>query len=256
MSDQTPAQSADPRFDLQARLYAFPYHYLPTLDDAGTVSIHKALSWGLDYLTYMSFVTELIQNRLRPQSILDIGCGDGRLLHMLSGIVPQRAGVDLVEDSLRFARAFNPDVTFHLADLGEVPGQFEVVTLIEVLEHIPDDEIAAFVEKTAQRLLPGGWLLASSPTINEPLNRKHYRHYDLVLLRQQLEPHFEIQEYWFLSRRGLRFSFFKKSLQNEFGIIVSGKWRRLIWRLHQRYTYRADSTDGRHIVVLARRRVR
>ena len=250
-SDQRPEDSE--RFEIQARMYAFPYHYLPTLDERGTLAIHKVLSWGLDYMTYMTFAVDLIQNRLRPQSILDIGCGDGRLLHMLAGIVPQRAGVDLVEESIRFARAFNPEATFYLADLADIPGQFEIATLIEVMEHISDEEIGEFIEKTAQHILPGGWLVVSSPAVNEPLNRKHYRHYTLPLLQQHLAPHFEIQEHWFLSRRGLRFNLFKKALQNEFGIIVSGKWRRLIWRLHKRYTYMASPTDGRHIVALARR---
>jgi SAM-dependent methyltransferase len=201
--------SKDHRFEIQTSRYEFPYHYLPTLDESGTISIHRAMYWGLDYLTYISFAVDLITDKLKAQSVLDVGCGDGRLLNMLKGKVPCLAGVDVLEQAILFARAFNPDLEFFVGDVSLVPGEFQVITLIEVMEHIPDGEYPEFINKVVEKTLPGGRLVVSVPTTNMPLNRKHYRHYNLPLLQKHLGPAYAIERYWFLSRQGWTFRFFR-----------------------------------------------
>jgi SAM-dependent methyltransferase len=241
----------DRHFNRQERLYSFPYHYLPTLDESGTIAIHKFLSWGLDYLTYMSFAVDLITHRMETLSLLDVGCGDGRLLNMVEGCVPHRVGVDLSERAILFAKAFNPDARFIVGDLSSVPGQFQTVTLIEVMEHIPDEKYPEFINKVAEKTRPDGRLIVSVPTTNVPLNRKHYRHYNLPLLRQHLSSTFSIESHWFLSRRGWRFRLWNWLLQNQIGIILPRIWRRAVWKLHRRYTYMASPNDGKHLLAVA-----
>jgi len=242
----------DPHLVYQSGQYQFPYHYLPSVDQNGTIAIHKFVHWGLDYLTYMTFAVRLISQELKAESILDIGCGDGRLLHLLSDKVPHRVGVDIMEQPVRFARAFNPGVEFFIGDVSMVKGQFHVTTLIEVMEHIPDDEYPEFMAKVAKKTLPEGYLLVSVPTTNVPINRKHHRHYNLALLRKHLSPEFIIEGHWYLSKKGLLSDVLTLMLQNIFGIILSGKWRRMVWRLHKRYTYHAKAENGKHLMVIAR----
>ena len=245
-------QSKKNKFDVQASQYVFPYHYLPAVDESGAVSLHKDLSWGLDYLTYMSFVANYITDVLKANSLLDVGCGDGRLLSMLLGKVPKLTGVDLAEQAVLFARAFNPHLTIHLKDVSDIPGKFDVLTLIEVMEHIPDDGYPDFVNRVAEKLEQDGRLLVSVPTTNTPLNKKHYRHYDLALLSEQLSSRFCIEDFWYLTKQGLRYSILSRLLKNRLMIVTPKPWRRLIWRLYKNNCYTADENNGLHLVALAK----
>ncbi|MCB0195313.1 MAG: class I SAM-dependent methyltransferase [Anaerolineae bacterium] len=240
------------KFLVQADQYQFPYHYLPDLDHTGAVSTYKNLSWGLDYITYMHFISHLIKNSLKPQSLLDVGCGDGRLLHMLQNDVPKLVGVDLVKQAVLFAKAFNPSARIYLCDVSQVPGQFDLAALVEVMEHIPDDAYPEFINKVANRLNSNGKLLVSVPTTNLPLNKKHYRHYELSLLQEQLSSAFQIEKYWYLTKNGRFYNLLRWLLQPTVAVIQPSSWRRIVWQLHQKYSYMASADNGRHLVALAR----
>ncbi len=82
------------RFEIQDAQYDFPYHYIPYLDGERGPQVYSYLDWGLQYLTYMTYVRYLILS-FEPNSVLDVGCGEGRLLSMLGNRVPKRVGVDL-----------------------------------------------------------------------------------------------------------------------------------------------------------------
>lgn len=237
---------------LQELQYEFPYHYLPYLQQ-GVPRLHRCLSWGLEYLTYTSFVVELIR-RSAPESLLDLGCGDGRLIDMIENSVPQVSGVDLSERAIAFARAFNPGIEFMCTDIATLSAEYECVTLIEVLEHIPDEQynMAGFVRNVARLVKRDGRLLVSVPTINVPVNRKHYRHYDLALLEATLEPFFKIERHWWLYRRGMCEQLLRSMLVNRFYILNWTPLLALMWRIHYRRTYFADALTGAHLVCVAK----
>ena len=77
-------------------------------------------------------------------SVLDLGCGDGSFLDCLRPLVPdlQLHGADVSAVALDSARRRGLDV-FEL-DLSvpgaAIPGSYDVVTLLEVIEHLPDAE--------------------------------------------------------------------------------------------------------------------
>jgi SAM-dependent methyltransferase len=241
------------RFDYQNAQYAFPYHYLPHFSANGTPRLHRYLAWGLDYLTYTSFVVEQIR-QISPRSLLDIGCGDGRLINVVKTFVPQVSGVDLSEQAIAFARAFNPDVEFQCANIAILRGGGECVTLIEVLEHIPDEEMEIFIRNVARLVHKDGVLVVSVPTVNVPLNKKHYRHYDLSLLKATLEPYFDIENHWWLYRRGFLEHCLRSIVVNRFYILNFSPLLSLLWQLHRRMTYFGDSKTGTHLVCLAKPR--
>ena len=98
---------------------------------------------------------------------MDVGCGDGRLCDRLRqkfGLEIEYLGVDLVERAIDFARAFNPGEEFRCCDISKIEGTFELATCIEVLEHIPDAEVASFLGAIKGRLVPNGHLILSVPT--------------------------------------------------------------------------------------------
>jgi 2-polyprenyl-6-hydroxyphenyl methylase/3-demethylubiquinone-9 3-methyltransferase len=99
---------------------------------------------------------------LRQRAVIDIGCGGGVLAESLTRLGARVTGVDLSEQLLGIARAhaagqgLSIDYRYisaeQLAD--EQPAAFDIVTCLEVLEHVPrPDELV----RTSSRLLkPGG----------------------------------------------------------------------------------------------------
>lgn len=190
----------DQKFSLQDSEYSFPYHYLPHIDPASGVGmVARRLGWGLEYLTYLLHCRDLVAD-LGPTSLLDVGCGDGRFLGLFGGPVDRRVGLDLSENAIRFATAFNPNAEFRVAS--SIDEQFDVVTAIEVLEHIPPDEADGFIRNLVRSVRPGGHIVISVPTVNARLQRKHYRHFTLETLIDAVqvpEPSLSLQSSEFLA---------------------------------------------------------
>ena len=108
---------------------------------------------------------------LKGLQVVDIGCGGGILTDAMARKGAQVLGVDLASKSLRVAQlhaleAQTPRVQYR--EIGaealatELPGHFDVVTCMEMLEHVPDPE--SVVRACATLVKPGGWVFFS--TIN------------------------------------------------------------------------------------------
>jgi 2-polyprenyl-3-methyl-5-hydroxy-6-metoxy-1,4-benzoquinol methylase len=98
----------------------------------------------------------------KPLSLLDIGCGDGTLIEVARQAGIASVGFEISEAMIRSVRQrLGPGsiVTSDLADLPE--GQYDAITLISVLEHVPDPHMLL---RQARRLLkPDGMLLIEVP---------------------------------------------------------------------------------------------
>lgn len=102
--------------------------------------------------------------------LLDVGCGGGILAEAMARRGAQVTGIDLGEAPLAVARLHGIEsgvaVDYRCiaaeALAAEAPGIFDVVTCLEMLEHVPDP--AAVVRACAQLVKPGGHLFFS--TIN------------------------------------------------------------------------------------------
>lgn len=243
------------RAEIQDKLYEFPYHYIPRLVDGEVPCITRVLDWGIEYLTYMSFVKQRIE-QLPGHSILDIGCGDGFLLNSLVTSNGRKVGIDNSETPIRFAKAFATDAEFRVEDLGNVSETFEVVCLTEVLEHIPNDSIAAFVDRAKERVSPGGHLLITVPTTVVPLNAKHYRHYDETIL----DSHFGRIDEWEnieelrLYRHSKLLRYALLLLHNRLWTINSKLVWRLFWSWHEKHNAIATKHDGVHLLRIYKRK--
>ena len=84
-------------------------------------------------------------------NVLDVGCRSGRLGRVLAHQVKSYLGIDIDATSVSAAQAVEhpPHVRFAVGDATELPaGQFDVVLLVHVLEHI--DEPAQLLRNLAQ----------------------------------------------------------------------------------------------------------
>ncbi len=126
----------------------------------------------------------------RPR-ILDVGCGTGANLLMLSQY-GDAEGVDISEDALAFCRERGLDKV-KLGAAEELPyedGTFDLVTAFDVVEHIDDD--LAGLREMRRVLRPGGRVLLFVPTfmflwgLQDDVSN-HRRRYRLPELQRVLE---------------------------------------------------------------------
>lgn len=180
---------------LQEEEYRFPYHYLPRYRD-GKFSCHEHWAWGFRYLAGTQLVTDLLAER-QWGSLIDIGCGDGRLIAELAHRFPGRelAGVDYSERAIALARAMNPGGAYEAKDICAAPPAraFDAATLVEVLEHIEPARTPAFVAAVAAHVRPGGHLVVTVPHVNRPVERKHFRHFTSGDVAALFAPWFETE---------------------------------------------------------------
>ena len=106
---------------------------------------------------------------LGGQQVVDVGCGGGILADAMARKGAQVLGIDLATKSLKVAQlhaleAGTPGVQYREVSAealaAERSGQFDVVTCMEMLEHVP--EPASVVQACAQLVRPGGWVFFST----------------------------------------------------------------------------------------------
>ena len=100
--------------------------------------------------------------------ILDVGSGDGQFLHLCSKKGFECYGVDDSKILSEYAsKKTNAKITQGLYDKKMFPqSYFDAISLIQVLEHIPNPTIA--LETAKYHLRPGGILLIEVPSIHNP----------------------------------------------------------------------------------------
>ena len=106
---------------------------------------------------------------LQGKRVLDVGCGGGILADAMARRGAQVLGIDLAERALRVAQlhaleAATPDIAYREVSVealaAEQPGTYDVVTCMEMLEHVPDP--ASVVRACATLAKPGGSVFFST----------------------------------------------------------------------------------------------
>lgn len=105
---------------------------------------------------------------LSGKSALDVGCGGGILAESMAKLGANVTGIDLAEKSLTVARLHGLEsgiaVNYQAISAEDMaashPAQFDVVTCMEMLEHVPDP--ASIVQACATLVKPGGWVFFST----------------------------------------------------------------------------------------------
>jgi len=130
--------------------------------------LHEINPLRLDYIDGLA--------ALAGKRVLDVGCGGGILAEAMAARGAEVIGIDMAEKPLKVAqlhlyesgRTVDYRLTTAEALAHGMPGQFDVVTCMEMLEHVPDP--GATVAACSQLVKPGGHVFFS--TINR--NPKSY----------------------------------------------------------------------------------
>ena len=123
--------------------------------------LHQINPLRLDWIQTMA--------TLKDKQVLDVGCGGGILSDAMARVGAHVTGIDLATKSLKVAQLHaletqTPNVNYREvsaeAMAADKPASFDVVTCMEMLEHVPDP--ASVVKACATLVKPGGWVFFST----------------------------------------------------------------------------------------------
>jgi 2-polyprenyl-6-hydroxyphenyl methylase/3-demethylubiquinone-9 3-methyltransferase len=108
----------------------------------------------------------LCRHPLEGKRALDVGCGAGLLAEPLARLGAEVTGVDAAAENVAVAREHAAgsglEIDYRAGELATLGlGQFDIVTAMEVLEHVADKP--AFLAGLARHLAPGGLMVLSTP---------------------------------------------------------------------------------------------
>ncbi len=115
--------------------------------------------------------------RFRPASVLDAGCGTGRVGRELARRGIDVAGVDIDPEMLATARKRSPDVDWRLADLADADlgRTFDIIVMAgNVMIFLAAGTEAAVVANMARHLAPGGCLVSGFQLMPGRLSLEEY----------------------------------------------------------------------------------
>ena len=102
---------------------------------------------------------------LEGKSALDVGCGAGLLAEPLARLGATVTAVDAAPELIDVARAHSAGqglaIDYRAAGVEQLDGQFDLVTSMEVIEHVADPQ--QFIVDLVGRLAPGGLMILSTP---------------------------------------------------------------------------------------------
>jgi len=137
--------------------------------DGASAMLHKLnpvrLAYIRDRLNQHWSLDEHSRRPLEGRTALDVGCGAGLLAEPLARLGAQVTAIDaapeLIEVARDHARRQGLEIDYRAAAVENLDGRFDVVTSLEVIEHVADPQ--AFVAALARRLAKGGLMILSTP---------------------------------------------------------------------------------------------
>lgn len=116
---------------IQEEEYIFPYHYIPTCE-GGNFCPTRSWSWGYQYLSAVQSILERIK-KLDFESLLDVGCGDGRFLREVKKTYSNKEllGTDRSERAIPSAKTLNPDIPWVVQDISKEDAEKRISHFIE-----------------------------------------------------------------------------------------------------------------------------
>jgi 2-polyprenyl-3-methyl-5-hydroxy-6-metoxy-1,4-benzoquinol methylase len=228
---------------IQEEQYALPYHYVPQYKEGFSQTLEW--SWGLNYVSTVEFIISKIGEE-QFKTIVDVGCGDGRLTRELFfefGGQANVAGIDYSPTAIRLAQAMNPNIQFENVNIYSESNieKYDVIVLMEVFEHIPLDQCEEFVLALYGMLNEKGCIYLTVPHCNKPIGEKHFQHFDEVKLEKYFRKYFDVEEVVFFENiYSIKYKIIKKLLSNKFFMLNNKFLLDYIYRYYKKNLFVAD----------------
>ena len=158
---------------------------------------------------------------LEGKRVADVGCGAGLLAEPLARLGGRVTAIDAAPENIAAARDHAAlqglEIDYRIGDVAALDGPFDLVTSMEVVEHVAD--VPAFISGLARALAPDGLLILSTPNrtalskllmiqVAEGLGRipRGTHEWDRFLTPEELKAHLEDSGLEVLDVTGLGFS--------------------------------------------------
>ncbi len=228
---------------IQENQYDFPYHYIPQFE--GNFTQHVSWSWGVNYCATIEFLIKKISNK-KFNTLADIGTGDGRLVRELSKAFPEKIieGIDYSDQAISLAKALNTQLSFKQADITKLKDdKFDLITLIEVFEHIPMELCHDFVFGLKNLLTDDGRILLTVPHKNKPLSEKHFQHFTKDSIMEYFSEFFNIVEYQPIDKISRFVRYLKKISNNKYFLVQYPKFNNYLYSVVKKNYVNTNETN-------------
>ncbi len=226
--------------------YNFPYHHVAQFRKGFKSTYY--VRYGLKHITSLEWILQQIKD-LSFHTLCDVGCGDGRLVAELNIDFPDKliCGVDYSERSIHLAKGINPDGDYRQFDIlsKDPSSQFDLVTLIEVFEHIPVADCQRFATQLAKMVKPKGHLMVTVPHHNLPLSTKHFQHFTKDSLLDYFQSDFRVERVQFLEKKkDWRLYLYYRLLKNKLFLLNNKTLLQWIFNGYKRHHLLAADEDS------------
>ncbi|AMC10859.1 hypothetical protein Lupro_06205 [Lutibacter profundi] len=246
---------------VQDNFYKFPYHYAVQFKQY--FSMVYLFDWGLNYASAVELLLQKIAKNNNVKSIIDIGCGEGRLSRELCLKFPnvKVTGVDYSNRPIQLAKALNYelDIEFITANIIEdkLPQKYHVATLMEVYEHIEPKNAEQFLKGVYNILENNGILHLTVPHKNVPVAPHHFRHFSVKTLTDELEKHFEILEVIPFEKISAKRKWLMRIFANKVFILNHKKCNNWLYNYYKKKLfYVKDESQCQRIYVQCKKRLK
>ncbi|OGH20046.1 MAG: hypothetical protein A3D74_03945 [Candidatus Levybacteria bacterium RIFCSPHIGHO2_02_FULL_37_13] len=114
----------------------------------------------------------LFMDEHKLKSLLDIGCGTGRMVKYFNDLGFKALGCDIYDDALKAARKINKKNSIVRASAVKLPfkkNAFDMIISISVIEHLTPKEAEKFIKEAERVLKPGGFIFLVTPNYSTPI---------------------------------------------------------------------------------------
>ncbi len=140
--------------------------YLPTIHDLRS-------SYPLGWKLITAYAT------LQGAHTLDVGCAYGKMVYWMQRVGAIATGIDMLSDGVLWGRKYGLDLREGTVESLDDHQQFDVVTLMDVIEHVFD--LSSFMAKLERIVKPSGLVMVQTPNFGS------YRGPRSIQLHQSLE---------------------------------------------------------------------
>ncbi|MFW2605348.1 class I SAM-dependent methyltransferase [Aliarcobacter butzleri] len=237
--------------------YDLPYHHISKFRGKFSQTFND--TWGINYVSTIEFLLHKLEDE-NFSSIVDIGCGDGRLTLELYREFRNQSkilGIDYSEKAIRQARAVvNADI-FKCVDITteKLQEKFDLGLLIEVFEHVNPIYEEEFVCGIKNLLNQNAILYVTIPHENKPIEYKHYRHFSKSTILKSFEKYFEPIEIIPFEKISKRKKIIDWCLTNKYFILNHDKFKNFIYKYYkQNLFYVMDEQSCQRLFIKFRRK--